>query len=793
MKRISLLLAFSLSALFLCSNAIAQQQKHSKLKIYADAFGLESLEDAGICVDHGVHKKGVYFICDFSEEEVATISRLGFSYDVLVDDVFAHYQKTKNDPVPEDFYLKGNPCGSSGSTIIDYPTPTNWSLGSMGGFHTYSEILAHLDQMAAQYPSLITVKAPITPTTTEDGNLIYYVKLSDNPTVDETEPEVLYTSLIHAREPLAGAQMIYYLWYLLENYATDPEVQYLVDNTEMFFVPVINPDGYLYNEQIAPNGGGLWRKNRKPFGGGDFGVDLNRNFSYEWNTTGTSNNPGNNSYCGPSPFSEVETQTIKTFCENREFKLALNYHSYGSLLLFPFGHQTIQTPDFDYQDLVSGIMVEQNGYANILSADLYPASGDADDWMYADDLATKPKIFAFTPEVAGDDFWFQQSLIEPYCEGMVYQNLQAAWLVTRYAIATDLTDDLINTTTLPLDYEIQRVGLEDGGTYTVSITPISPLILSVGTNVQHTLANPMDTDNGSIAMTLDPSIQIGNTFSFVLEVDNGLYVNRDTITKTFGSGTVLFADNAGTATNWTGGWSVTTNSCSPSSASFHDSPGGDYSNNDVNEFTLNNSVDLTNATLAMLTFTAQWDIEADWDYCQLLASTDGNNWTPLCGKYTRLGSSNQDTGNPLWDGTQSSCVQEQIDLSDYLGQTIELRFAMVSDQAVTGDGFYADDIEVVAMVSNGIEETQSFSAMVEQNMPNPANEYTVVNYSLPAGKQSATLLVYDGLGQLVMEQSISGTEKYVRLNTAQLSEGIYLYTIRSGNQQMGARRLTVVH
>ena len=63
------------------------------------------------------------------------------------------------------------------------------------------------------------------------------------------------------------------MWYLLENYDSDSEIQSIVDNTELYFIPVVNPDGYLYNELTNPNGGGFWRKNR--FNG--FGVDNNRN------------------------------------------------------------------------------------------------------------------------------------------------------------------------------------------------------------------------------------------------------------------------------------------------------------------------------------------------------------------------------------------------------------------------------------------------------------------------------------------------------------------------------------
>ena len=59
----------------------------------------------------------------------------------------------------------------------------------------------------------------------------------------------------------------------------------IVDSTEMYFIPCVNPDGYVYNETTNPNGGGYWRKNRRNNNDGSYGVDLNRNYGYEWATT----------------------------------------------------------------------------------------------------------------------------------------------------------------------------------------------------------------------------------------------------------------------------------------------------------------------------------------------------------------------------------------------------------------------------------------------------------------------------------------------------------------------------
>ncbi len=96
---------------------------------------------------------------------------------------------------------------------------------------------------------------------------------------------MLYTALTHAREPASVQQLLYFMYYILENYGVDDEITDIVDNTELYFVPCVNPDGYVYNQMESPQGGGMWRKNRRNNGDGSFGVDLNRNFGYKWGGT----------------------------------------------------------------------------------------------------------------------------------------------------------------------------------------------------------------------------------------------------------------------------------------------------------------------------------------------------------------------------------------------------------------------------------------------------------------------------------------------------------------------------
>ena len=681
---------------------------HKARIYYGSSIGLTQLASQGIPLDHVKHKKGIYVESDFSENDLGIAKMLGMKVEIVINDVSNFYVEQNKNVDLSAVSVKNSSCSSS-SGAPTYATPSNWELGSMGGFYTYTEMLSELDDMVAQYPNLITAKSPISNFQTFEGRSIYWLKISDNPNVDESEPEMLYDAIHHAREPCSMQQLIYYMWYLLENYATNPEVQSIVDNTELYFVPVLNPDGYVYNCTQDPNGGGMWRKNRRNHGNGNYGVDNNRNYDYidpqgnpVWGTTGVSFNTNSDVFPGSGPFSEIENQAMKWFCENHEFKLALNNHSYDNSLLYPYGYDNNQyTADHTTYVAISDIMTEHNGLGMIpkISASLYPASGDSDDWMYGADLATKPQIFAFTPEIGITGFWLATNDIEPVCNSMVYTNLTAAHLITNYASVVDASPLTIQSTTGYFSYELQRLGLESPSNFTVTINPLSANIISLGGVNTHANLTLLQTDLDSISFQLSPTISLGDVVDYEIIVDNGQYLENYVVSKIYGTETNVLVDNGNNVANWTVSqtWNTTNNEYYSPSSSITDSPNGDYSNNANKTITLNSAVDLSNAVGANMTFWALWEIEDNWDYVQVEVSNDGgNSWIPQCGKYTNEGVPDQNAadGEPLYDGFQTSWVKEEINLSDYLGAAILVRFKIISDQAVKEDGFYFDDFQI---------------------------------------------------------------------------------------------------
>tara|TARA_R110002073_G_scaffold72537_1_gene177508 strand:+ start:502663 stop:505032 length:2370 start_codon:yes stop_codon:yes gene_type:complete len=762
-----------------CSVIHAQEkqlQNYAKARIYfASTSDFEKLSQSGVSLDHGIKKSKGYVESVFSSTEIETSKKLGFKVEILVDDIQKQYAENAKRSIQKN----GVACDPK---IGNYPTPTNFNLGTMGGFLTHTEIQQELDAMRTLYPNLITARANIGTFSTQNSNSIQWVKISDNADTDETEPQVLYTALHHAREPISMQQLIYFMWYLLENYATDTEIKGIVDATELYFIPVVNPDGYLYNESTNPTGNGQWRKNRKNNGNGTFGVDNNRNYDYidgggnsVWNTSGTSNNTSAENYAGTAPFSEVENQAIKWFVEQRDFKIALNNHSFGNLILYPFGYQNLfPTTDNSTFDIISKELVQQNEFANIMSANLYPAAGDSDDFMYGE-TSTHSEIIAFTPEI-GDSFWPAQGSIIALCKSMVYTNLIAAHSVSNYALITDTEPNYLNGTSGSFDYRIKRIGINSGpSNFTVTVVPVTSNIQSVGVANQHTNLSLLENRSGAINYTLNSSIGIGELVTYKLIIDSGTSITEKSITKVFGIPQVLLSENGDNLSNWNGSWNTTTSDFVSASSSITDSPATNYGSNQNKTLEHTANIDLSTAGLASISFFTKWDIEAGFDYVQFEVSTNnGVTWQPQCGQFTRSGVVDQGIiGQPMYDGTQNEWVQEFIDLSDYLGETINVRFQLVSDSNVVKDGFYFDDF-TVHVIDQSVLGTTGYETLNAQLYPNPVNNNLTISLSNPILTQ---IHIYAVTGQLVrkLETDTLTTE----IDLSKLKTGVYIVQLQT--------------
>lgn len=214
--------------------------------------------------------------------------------------------------------------------------------------------------------------------------------------------------------------------------------------------------------------------------------------------------------------------------------------------------------------------------------------------------------------------------------------------------------------------------------------------------------------------------------------------------------TFAFYDEATNINNWTatGTWGITTSKYVSAPSSFTDSPGGNYTTNVNSTFTLNTSIDLSNTLGAMLEFETQWDIEADYDYGQVQISTNnGTTWTALTGLYTNPGTgSYQPTGEPLYDGMQSTWVKEMIDLSNYINKQVKLRFLFRSDNYIQKDGWYIDNVSLRTYSIVPVELT-TFTAEANENgvklLWTTASELNNLGFEI---QRSADLSNWDRIG-----------------------------------------------
>ncbi|GLH14706.1 Zinc carboxypeptidase A 1 [Gryllus bimaculatus] len=274
-------------------------------------------------------------------------------------------------------------------------------------FNNVTEIHAYLEDLAAQYPDLVTL---LSAGSSQEGRDLKLVKIS-NSNGRSGKRAIFIDAGIHAREWIAPPVALYTISQLVENYEANRE---LVDALDWYVLPVLNPDGYDRLPSIKYTDSAIdstvnkiishsmlidfclelqerfWRKTRSNNGNpACLGVDANRNFEDNWMLVGSSSNLCSETYAGPSPASEPETQALQSFLRNigSQLDLYLTFHSYGQYILHPWGYTV--TPAEDAEQLtalariaadaiesVRGTRYTVGGSAEVI----YLTSGSSEDW-----------------------------------------------------------------------------------------------------------------------------------------------------------------------------------------------------------------------------------------------------------------------------------------------------------------------------------------------------------------------------------------------------------------------------
>ena len=301
-----------------------QPERYQKVIIQSDDTDrLQRLTSFDAHTIHPIQGKGIELI--LSESDVQTLHEEGFKLTLVIDDLQQYYVNRAKAVV------QNSQTGLQKSAQSD--APKHFKIGSAIGFYTIEELTDELERMHELYPALTS--EPISIGQSVEGRDILAVRISAQPESEDVH-EALFTGMHHAREPMSMMCLAYGMWHILEGYGIDDEITDLLHNRALWFVPLVNPDGYQYNLSYFPEGGGMWRKNR---GGIDQqGVDLNRNYSNatQWGPAETPNliDPASGNYRGSAPFSEPETRAIRDFARARNFRTALNYHSLSNVLIY---------------------------------------------------------------------------------------------------------------------------------------------------------------------------------------------------------------------------------------------------------------------------------------------------------------------------------------------------------------------------------------------------------------------------------------------------------------------------
>lgn len=587
-------------------------------------------------------------------------------------------------------------------------------------YYTYAQYQQFMQDTAAQYPNICSL---VSIGNSVQGRPILFMKITDNPTLEEAEPEFKYVSSIHGNEVVGYDMCIRLVQQLTTQYGTNARITNLVNDMEIWICPMMNPDGFALGQRFNANG-----------------IDLNRNFPMP---TGELHPDGN--------ATAIENTHMMNFCNDRNFVLSANFHGGALVANYPWDYTYVLAPDnelliqaalaysshnppmFDSDEFPQGIT---NG------ADWYVITGSMQDWIYGLTGGTD-----ITMEI-GEDMWPPASQLPTYWS----QNQESMLSYLEFA-QRGLRGLVTSESGSPLEAEITVRGntktvhtdpdagdyyrLLMPGTYTVTasadgyipktLTVTVPglgystqdfvLEFSQPTNFYGQARNTQGNGIQNLTVTLgtDPptttTADASGSFQFLGVMENQYQItishpslstysfdflltdeeNRQVFVLT--DPALPLNDACQSMDNWTyqTPWGTT---MYQGESVITDSPSGNYGNNIYRQLRITNPISLQNIIEPELTIRTIYDLESGYDYVYVQASTTTSNWTDL----------------DALTGTQSTWQTLSYSLDQFAGQSVYIRFVIDSDWSETGDGIYLDEIKV-----SGIDGSYIFLGDVDEN------------------------------------------------------------------------------
>ncbi len=694
-----------------------------------------------------------------TREDVNSLRSQGYNVRVLVEDLQQWYVDRAQERNEKEPKVQGTDGAQT--------APQNFRLGGVAGYYTLAELEEELTRMRTLYPDLVSDIRTIGKSV--EGRDIRGIRITRAADTLNT-PAVLFTGLHHAREPIGMMAIVYAMWHLLESSGESPEIDSLLNNRLLWFVPMVNPDGYQYNLTTFPEGGGLWRKNR----GGVDGIDLNRNYGPQenWSTPpdGASDLPTSGFYRGEAPFSEPETRAIRDFVRDNGIRILLNNHSFGRLLI----HLNEEGADETAQHyLAARSLIRENGYAqgSPLVAVGSEVSGSCERWMVEGNGANDTHALAWAPEIGSeeDGFWPAPERIAPLCREILPAHIAAAWMAGPSSFVTDqhlveadgksLLELRITNSGVEATPSEMQILLSDFSDINAPLPPLAP-----GTSATVRLPLPFELTFAGEARR-----------KVAVQLHAAGLLRIDTVTMIFHSVDTLLADTyEESLSQWDPDLWYTQNDDERGRV-LADSPYEPYALSGIpNIIELADPVSLVGYDAVDLRFAARAEIAGIGHRLRIeIGRADEGVWHPVDGEFLQKPRESSSDERTEMRGEHASWQQYTISLDEYAGDEILLR--MVMETPPPGprlEGVLIDDLVILGAV-DGFSSVRigPDSATLPFSAPTIFRDVLQVG-----GEGDIDLVLYDPLGR---KAATGSGRQTVRLSTSSLPPGPYLLQIRT--------------
>lgn len=655
-------------------NVKTQDYKYVKV-VFNSNFTSNNLREIDIDAESAQIEKEEAFLY-VSDLQLLKMDSLGAKYTVLIDNV-------------SNYYTERNKYQSKSNTIL----ASGFKTGSVGGFYTRKELDDEIKDISNTYSGMLSKISTYKSNYNQNINVYKLGKGSDG------APSILITALHHAREPQGIMSLIYFIRDILNNYSlSDPSAKYLLENRNIYIIPMLNPDGYQINEQQYPDGGGMWRKNGKIIDFEIVGVDLNRNYGPQEDWVLGDDKSSSDIYRGSAPFSEPETQAVKDLCEKYKFSMVMNLHTFGNFLIYPYGPKSIETKDsvlyagFGYKVSKSNHYV----YGRDNETINYISHGSSDDWMYENDM------LAFTPEIGNNDdgFWPPKSRIPEIAEETLKMFYESLWAVNCNLTCRDASPDFDGVKSF-IKLDMQNIGLKP--------TNLQPAVSIISLDDKCIFKSNMQTANQllsgeRIQLNFEVELRDGNDnggmFAFEVNSDMGEFgIRKDTVQVQLAYPELIsvFDQNNPSAAKISGDWQIV--QTANNTYQIEDSPNGSYEPSSYSNLIFAGNYYLNDCKYAALELEADWRIEPKYDFFTVYISSDsGKSWENIIlpGMVKGYGNSGsyQKYDEYGWHGFTKSFLIKETSLDKYINKKIQIKCTVSSDKTNQQDGVKIRNIKI---------------------------------------------------------------------------------------------------